>query len=105
MWFIFPQWKGLGSSSLAMRYAISSRQEGVAYLGHSILGARLVHCTDLVVSVEGRSIEQIFGSPDDLKFRSSMTLFAKLSPDNVVFKDALQKYYAGEPDRVTLQLL
>ena len=105
MWFIFPQLKGLGSSPLAVKYAISSKQEAQAYLNHSILGPRLTHCTELVVTVEGRSIEQIFGSPDDLKFRSSMTLFANVVSENNVFKQALEKYFAGEPDRLTIDRL
>jgi uncharacterized protein (DUF1810 family) len=102
MWFIFPQLKGLGRSSIAIRYAISSTQEAQAYLEHSILGPRLIHCTELVLRVEGRSVEQIFGTPDDLKFRSSMTLFANAASENTVFKDALQKYFAGEPDQLTI---
>jgi len=105
MWFIFPQLRGLGSSPLAVKYAISSKQEAQAYLNHSILGPRLTHCTELVVTVEGRSIEQIFGSPDDLKFRSSMTLFANVVSENNVFKQALEKYFAGEPDRLTIDRL
>jgi uncharacterized protein (DUF1810 family) len=105
MWFIFPQLKGLGSSVMAMRYAISSKGEAQAYLINSILGARLRRCTELVLRVEGRSVKQIFGSPDDLKFRSSMTLFAKVTSDNKVFQDAMQKYFAGEPDRMTINRL
>jgi uncharacterized protein (DUF1810 family) len=102
MWFIFPQLKGLGSSALAVKYAISSREEAQAYLRNSVLGPRLRHCTELVLSVEGRSVEQIFGTPDDLKFRSSMTLFANVTFEDTVFQDALQKYFAGEPDRLTM---
>ena len=105
MWFIFPQLKGLGSSPMAMRYAISSKEEGKAYLEDSILGPRLRQCTELVLRVEGRSIKQIFGSPDDLKFRSSMTLFANVTPENKVFQDALQKYFAGQPDHLTIARL
>jgi uncharacterized protein (DUF1810 family) len=105
MWFIFPQLKGLGSSVMAMRYAISSKGEAQAYLINSILGPRLRRCTELVLRVEGRSVKQIFGSPDDLKFRSSMTLFAKVTSDNKVFQDAMQKYFAGEPDRMTINRL
>ncbi|MCU1240272.1 MAG: Calpastatin [Candidatus Acidoferrum typicum] len=102
MWFVFPQLRGLGSSPLAVRYAISSREEAQAYLKNSILGPRLTHCTELVLTVEARSVKQIFGSPDDLKFRSSMTLFANVTSENMVFKDALQKYFAGEPDHLTI---
>jgi uncharacterized protein (DUF1810 family) len=105
MWFIFPQLKGLGKSPMAMRYAISSGEEAEAYLKNPILGPRLRHCTQLVLDLEGRSIRQIFGSLDDLKFRSSMTLFANVAPENAEFNAALQKYFAGEPDRLTLQLL
>ena len=102
MWFIFPQLKGLGHSAMANRYAISSRQEAEAYLKHPILGSRLRHCTQLVMLVEGRSIDQIFEAPDDLKFRSSMTLFASTASENKIFKDALQKYFAGKPDQLTI---
>jgi len=105
MWFIFPQLKGFGRSAMAKRYAISSRQEAEAYLRNPILGSRLRHCTQLVMLVEGRSIEQIFEGPDDLKFRSSMTLFANTAAENKIFKDALQKYFAGKPDPLTIERL
>jgi uncharacterized protein (DUF1810 family) len=105
MWFIFPQLRGLGSSHMAARFGISSRQEAEAYLKHPILGPRLRKCTGLVNLLKGRSIKEIFGYPDDLKFRSSMTLFASVTSDNQVFKDALQKYYAGELDRLTVEKL
>ena len=105
MWFIFPQLRGLGSSPAATAFGISSRQEAEAYLGHSVLGPRLRECTRLVNIVDGRSIDQIFGYPDDLKFRSSMTLFAGVTADNQVFKDALRKFFAGELDSRTLELL
>jgi uncharacterized protein (DUF1810 family) len=105
MWFIFPQIKGLGHSATAAWFAISSREEGMAYLDHSILGPRLRECSRLATLVEGRSIEQIFGYPDDLKFRSSMTLFANLTTDNHIFLEALQKYFGGEFDRLTLERL
>ena len=105
MWFIFPQIAGLGSSPLARRFAISSLSEAAAYLQHPVLGPRLAECTGLVNLIEGRSIEQIFGYPDDLKFRSSMTLFARASADNQVFLDALQKYFNGEFDPATLERL
>ena len=85
MWFVFPQLKGLGYSSMAERYGITSRGEAEAYLEHSVLGPRLRECTKLVNLVEGRSIEPIFGYPDYLKFRSCMTLFANATPDNEVF--------------------
>jgi uncharacterized protein (DUF1810 family) len=106
MWFVFPQIKGLGHSETARRFAISSREEAEAYLQHPVLGPRLRECTRLVNLVEGRSIEQIFGHPDDLKFRSSMTLFANIPSDNRVFQEALQKYFGGKPDdRLTLERL
>ena len=105
MWFIFPQLKGLGSSPVAQRFAISSLAEASAYLQHPVLGPRLRHCTHLVNRIDGRSIDSIFGFPDDLKFRSSMTLFAQATPDNRIFVDALDKYFAGQPDELTLQFL
>jgi uncharacterized protein (DUF1810 family) len=105
MWFIFPQVEGLGSSQMARKFAISSLAEAAAYLAHPVLGSRLTECTRLVNLVEGRPIEQIFGYPDDLKFRSSMTLFAHAAPDNRVFTDALQKYFSGEFDPATLARL
>jgi len=107
MWFIFPQLGGLGHSQMATRFAISSGDEAEAYLNHKVLGPRLKECTRLVVLVEGRSINQIFGYPDDLKFRSSMTLFASTAsaPESQIFKDALQRGFAGELDRLTLELL
>jgi uncharacterized protein (DUF1810 family) len=105
IWFIFPQIKGLGHSELARKFAISSREEAEAYLNHPVLGRRLKECTQLVTLVEGRSINRIFGSPDDMKFRSSMTLFANVASENPVFKEALQKYFQGNPDPLTLQRL
>src|ERR1700730_11782627 len=103
MWFIFPQFAGLGLSATAQRFALSSREEAVAYLGHKVLGQRLLECTVLVNAVEGRTIHDIFGSPDDLKFHSSMTLFAAVSPEPE-FAEALAKFYGGTPDRKTLAL-
>ena len=105
MWFIFPQLKGLGQSAAAAKFAISSREEAVAYIEHPVLGSRLRECTRLVTLVEGRSINQIFGYPDYLKFRSCMTLFAHVGGDNQIFLTALQKYFAGEFDRLTLERL
>ena len=102
MWFIFPQLRGLGSSPLAQKFGISSREESEAYLSHPVLGSRLRECTRLVNAVEGRSIEQIFAYPDDLKFRSSMTLFRMASGDNRIFNYALEKYFEGEADPLTL---
>jgi uncharacterized protein (DUF1810 family) len=105
MWFIFPQIQGLGRSLTANEFAISSREEAEAYLRHPILGPRLKECSHLVLLVEGRSIYQIFGYPDYMKFRSSMTLFANTASENQVFIDALQKFFAGEADRLTLEQL
>jgi uncharacterized protein (DUF1810 family) len=104
MWFIFPQLAGLGHSAMAQRFAISSRNEAVAYLGHGVLGPRLKECTALVNAVEGRTILQILGSPDDLKFHSSMTLFGAVSSDPE-FAAAIAKFYGGKRDQRTLDLL
>jgi uncharacterized protein (DUF1810 family) len=106
MWFVFPQIRGLGSSPMAVRYAISGMEEARAYLGHAVLGQRLRECVGIVCGVEGRSVEEIFGYPDDLKFHSSVTLFAKAaegSKGNEVFGEALEKYFGGEMDRGTLE--
>jgi uncharacterized protein (DUF1810 family) len=105
MWFIFPQLRGLGHSAMARRYGIASKAEAEAYLRHPTLGARLVECTRLVNRVEGRSLHDIFDSPDDMKFRSSMTLFARAAPEERTFLAALDKYCGGEPDPRTLALL
>jgi uncharacterized protein (DUF1810 family) len=105
MWFIFPQIAGLGVSQTARLYAISSLDEAAAYLAHPVLGSRLRECSQLVAAIAGRSIEDIFGHPDDLKFRSSMTLFARATADNAIFTACLQKYFDGHPDRATLALL
>ncbi len=105
MWFVFPQLAGLGHSAMARRYAISSLREAQAYLAHPVLGPRLVECTELVNRAAGRSAHEIFGSPDDLKFRSCMTLFASALPGPSLFRDALDKYFAGAPDRMTTEKL
>jgi uncharacterized protein (DUF1810 family) len=105
MWFIFPQIAGLGASRLASEYAIATREEAEAYLQHPVLGRRLRDCTRLVNRIEDRDIEQIFGHPDNLKFRSCMTLFACSTEDNRVFADAVKKYFAGEYDHATLARL
>jgi uncharacterized protein (DUF1810 family) len=102
MWFIFPQLQGLGNSEMAVHFAITGRQEAEMYLKHPLLGRRIRECTRLVNLIEGRSITQIFGYPDDLKFRSSMTLFAAATSENKIFNHALQKYFSGEPDRLTI---
>lgn len=105
MWFIFPQFRGLGSSHTSRRFAISSQAEAKAYMLHPILGPRLRECAVLVKAIRGSSVREIFGSPDDLKFRSCMTLFSQATPDNQVFLDALKKYFQGEFDPLTLKLL
>lgn len=105
MWFIFPQIAGLGSSSTAKYYAISSLAEAKAYVSHPILGPRLAECCRLVTGVEGRSAEEIFGYPDYLKFRSSLTLFAAAAPDAKTFQAALEKYFEGKPDPATMERL
>lgn len=105
MWFVFPQIAGLGSSPTARKFAISSLDEARDYLAHPVLGPRLRECTQLAASVESRSAEQIFGHPDDLKFRSSMTLFAQAAADDRVFLDALQKYFPAGFDPATLARL
>ncbi|OJA50114.1 DUF1810 domain-containing protein [Burkholderia ubonensis] len=102
MWFVFPQIEGLGDSVMAQRYAIASLREADAYLRHPVLGERLRECTRLVNHVDGRSIQEIFGYPDYLKFRSSVTLFAHATSDNAEFVEALEKYYGGEADHSTL---
>lgn len=104
MWFIFPQFAGLGHSSMAQMYSIASPAEAEAYLQHAVLGPRLRQCVELVNAVEGRTIEEIFGYPDNLKFRSSMTLFGEVSEESV-FRTALKKYFEGKPDERTLELL
>ena len=104
MWFVFPQLAGLGHSAMAQRFALGSREEAVAYLGHGVLGPRLRECTALVTAVEGRTAREILGSPDDLKFQSSMTLFGAVSSDPE-FSAAIAKFYGGRPDQRTLDLL
>jgi uncharacterized protein (DUF1810 family) len=104
MWFIFPQIAGLGHSAMAMKFAVKSKDEAAAYLAHSVLGPRLLQCTHLVLAVENRSINDIPGSPDDIKFRSSMTLFATLGVDDV-FHRAIEKYFPAGPDHSTLEIL
>ncbi|MDQ2733297.1 MAG: DUF1810 domain-containing protein [Armatimonadota bacterium] len=105
MWYIFPQIDGLAFSSTSKRYSIKSIEEARVYLDHPVLGPRLLECTEAVVSVEGRSATEIFGSPDDMKLRSCVTLFACVLPPHSVFHQVLQKYYRNEPDVKTLRLL
>ncbi len=105
MWYIFPQIAGLGHSEMSRRYAIASREEAGAYLSHPVLGPRLRECTDLVNALDERSANDVFGSPDDLKFRSSMTLFEAVANDPEPFETALEKYYDGDQDQKTLNRL
>jgi uncharacterized protein (DUF1810 family) len=103
MWFVFPQISGLGRSPMAQHYAIHSLDEARNYLAHPLLGARLKECTRAVMDVEGRSAHEIFDTPDDLKFRSCMTLFAHAAPDEPLFRAALEKYFDGAEDKITAE--
>jgi uncharacterized protein (DUF1810 family) len=105
MWFIFPQVEGLGSSPIAIEFSISGLDEARAYLAHPVLGARLRECTALLLQIRDRSLDQIFGYPDNLKFHSSMTLFSIASDGERLFEDALEKYCASQHDSQTLRLL
>lgn len=105
MWYVFPQFDGLGMSSMSRRYAIRSLEEAREYLRHPVLGPRLVECTKAVNAVAGRSVHEIFGSPDDVKFRSSMTLFELASSPGSEFSAALDKYFSGERDARTKELV
>jgi uncharacterized protein (DUF1810 family) len=105
MWFVFPQIAGLGRSPTAVRYAISSLDEAKLYLAHPILGARLRECAKLVLDVDGRTAREIFGSVDEMKFRSCLTLFMKATPDEPLFARCLAKYFGGKPDPATLERL
>lgn len=105
MWYIFPQFDGLGFSTMSKRYSIKSVAEAKAYLSHPILGPRLTECVEAVLSVEGRSAYEIFGSPDDMKLRSCATLFASVSPKSSIFDQLLEKFFQGKRDDKTLRLL
>jgi len=105
MWFIFPQIEGLGHSSTAKYYAIKSREEAREYLNHPVLGKRLLECAEAVLAVEGRSASEIFGYPDDMKLKSSMTLFESQAGPDSVFARVLNKYFQGERDARTIQIL
>ena len=105
MWFIFPQFTGLGSSAMAAKYAIRSIEEARAYLQHSILGSRIRECSQLLLQIDGHSIEEIMGYPDDLKLRSSMTLFSRATSQNEVFLQVLARFFQGQPDPNTLKQL
>ncbi len=105
MWYVLPQLAGLGSSAMAAAYAIGSLDEAQAYLAHPVLGARLRECVAALLQVQGRTAREVMGSPDDLKLRSSLTLFAEAAPQETLFRQALEKYFAGAPDPRTLELL
>ncbi|NDV88481.1 DUF1810 family protein [Aurantimonas aggregata] len=105
MWFVFPQLDGLGRSPTAQFYALASLDEARAYLNHVVLGPRLRRCTETVLGVEGRSANAIFGAPDDMKFHSSMTLFAKAADEDALFRRALDRLFGGRMDAGTLALL
>ncbi len=105
MWFIFPQLEGLGHSDMAKKYAITSRAEAALYLDHDILGPRLRECTALVNAIDGKSVSEIFGHPDDLKFCSSMTLFAHATCKGDAFSAAIEKYFGGRFDEETMALI
>lgn len=105
MWYVFPQLDGLAFSPTSKYYAIKGPEEARAYLQHPVLGSRLLECAEAALGVEGRTVSEIFGSPDDLKLRSCATLFAHVSPPGSVFERLLSKYYQGEPDGKTLRLL
>ncbi|MBI3791788.1 MAG: DUF1810 domain-containing protein [Gemmatimonadetes bacterium] len=105
MWYVFPQCEGLGTSAMARRYAITSLDEARAYLAHPVLGPRLVACAEAVLAHPERSARAIMGEPDDLKLRSSATLFALVSPPGSVFERVLAQFFEGEPDQATLRLL
>ncbi len=105
MWFVFPQLKGLGHSETAQYYGIASRREAAAYWRHPALGPRLRQCTALVLATRGKSARDIFGTPDELKFHSCMTLFAAIAPDEPLFEKALARFFGGQPDGRTLALL
>jgi uncharacterized protein (DUF1810 family) len=105
MWYVFPQFEGLGSSETSRRYAIKSLAEAAAYLAHAVLGPRLIECTEAVLALDGLSASEIFGSPDDMKLRSCATLFAHVSAGGSVFHRLLDQYFQGDPDDRTLQLI
>lgn len=105
MWFIFPQTAGLGRTETAKKYALGSLDEAKAYLSHPVLGARLLECTKLVLAIDGKSANTIFGHPDDLKFKSSMTLFLLAAPNTKVFQSAIDKFYNGDKDELTVEII
>jgi uncharacterized protein (DUF1810 family) len=105
MWFVFPQLKELGKSAMAKHYGLASAQEAREYLAHPVLGTRLLECTQLILALRNADAHEIFGSPDDLKLRSCMTLFDAVAPEHTVFRQAIKTLFADKPDQATLQLL
>lgn len=105
IWFIFPQIAGLGSSAMSQKFALASKAEAHSYLQHPVLGARLRECTELVLVAPAAEVGEILGYPDDLKFRSCMTLFAVAAPGEPLFAAALERFFGGEPDEATIRLL
>ncbi len=105
MWYVFPQYDGLGFSPTSKHYAIKSPEEAEAYFGHPVLGPRLGECVEALLAVTGRSTHQIFGSPDDMKLKSCMTLFAHISPEGSAFEQVLDKFFDGHRDLTTLELI
>lgn len=105
MWFVFPQFRGLGTSATSKHFAIRSVAEALAYLSHPVLGQRLRACCEALLSIQGHSATKVFGTPDDLKLHSCVTLFAAVSPDESLFGQVLDKYFGGQPDEHTLRLI
>lgn len=105
MWFVFPQLRGLGASAMAQHYGLAGLDEARAYWRHPLLGSRLAQCTQAMLALQGRSARQVLGTPDDLKFRSCMTLFVQAAPDAPMFRQALERYFDGQPDPLTLARL
>ena len=105
MWYVFPQIAGLGNSAMSARYSIRSEVEARAYLAHPILGPRMIECVEALLAIENRSARDIMGSPDDLKLRSSATLFAEVSEPGSVFERVVNQYYSSDPDAKTLEIL
>jgi uncharacterized protein (DUF1810 family) len=105
IWFIFPQLAGLGFSPMSQKFDLSSKADARAYLEHNVLGQRLRECTELMLKLSNRPVDQILGYPDDLKFRSSMTLFAAAAPEEPIFTAALEKFFGGKHDPLTIKLL
>ena len=105
MWFVFPQLRGLGHSPMATRYGLASSAEALSYWQHPVLGRRLRECTELILAVKNKTAHEIFGSPDDMKLRSCMTLFNVVAPEEALFPGALTRFFQGVKDQRTLELL